>query len=313
MKKVIAGTDIGGTNTEIGLVDYDGKICERLTISSKGYESFEDFIDFLSEKILDSVDGGGYDLTGIGVGAANGNFFKGTIEYAANLEWEGVLPVADLLSKKTGVPVKVTNDANAAASGEKIYGKASGIDDFVMITLGTGLGSGIFAGGKLLYGHDGFAGELGHVRVKDDGRECGCGRKGCLETYVSATGLLRTAKEILSETDEYSLMRNADLKNMQSKDVYKFAVGGDPAALRAFDFTAEILGKALADFTAVLNPEYFFFFGGLANAGDLLLKPAEKYMNDNLMTVYKNKVKLAVSGLKPGEAAILGASALMHE
>ncbi len=315
IKNVTAGIDIGGTNTVLGLVDRNGNILSKAAIATKGYNSFGKYINILSEKIqmLLNSKSDNFELKGIGIGAPNGNIFRGTIEHAANLDWKGVLPVAGLLKKEFNISVKVTNDANAAALGEKLFGNAKHIDNFIEITLGTGLGSGIFAEGKLLYGHSGFAGELGHVIVKENGRQCGCGRKGCLETYVSATGLLRTVKELLTDTEEVSLIRNTDFYTLTSKDIYDFAKKGDFLALKAFDFTAQILGKALADFTAVLSPEKIFLFGGLAEAGNLLLKPAETYMNENLLTVYKNTVSIEKSGLKHGEAAILGAAALIWE
>lgn len=315
MKELTAGIDIGGTNTAFGLVDKEGKVLCRDYIPTKKYSDFEEYIGVLSENIRMLLNSKYKDfrLKGIGIGAPNGNIFRGTIEDAANLNWKGVLPISDLIYDKFKVPVKVTNDANAAALGEKLYGKGKECDNFIMITLGTGLGSGIVTEGKLLYGHSGFAGELGHVIVKENGRECGCGRKGCLETYVSATGLLKTVNELLYNTDKESLIRAVKFSELTAKDVYNFAEKGDKLALKAFEFTSKILGKALADFTAVLSPEHIFFFGGLANAGNLLLKPAEKYMNKNILTVYKNTVKLSISGLKNGEAAILGSAALIWQ
>jgi len=314
-KEVVAGIDIGGTNTVFGLVDRVGNILSENSVPTKNYTDFEECITGLSGKIkmLLNSKSENFKLKGIGIGAPNGNIFRGTIEYAANLDWKGILPIADLMFDKFKVPVKVTNDANAAALGEKLYGKGKECDNFIMITLGTGLGSGIVTEGKLLYGYSGFAGELGHVIVKENGRQCGCGRKGCLETYVSATGLLKTVNELLHNTDKESLMRAVKFPELTAKDVYKFAEKGDKLALKAFEFTSKILGKALADFTAVLSPEHIFFFGGLANAGDLFLKPAEKYMNENILTVYKNTVKLSISGLKNGEAAILGSAALIWQ
>lgn len=309
-KEIVAGIDIGGTNTVIGLVDKIGKVISETAISTREYDTFEKYIDFIVGKIKMLCNTGGYNLRGVGIGAPNGNVFRGTIEYAANLEWKGILPIADLLFRKLNVPVKVANDANAAALGEKLFGKGKHTDNFIVITLGTGLGSGIVAEGNLLYGHSGFAGELGHVPVKENGRQCGCGKKGCLETYVSATGIVRTVKESLLNSKKSSLLRNENVENINSKMIFEYAQKGDALALEAFDYTAEIFGKALADFTAVLSPEIIFLFGGLANAGDLLLKPTEKYMNDNLLSVYKNTVKIELSGLKNGEAAILGSAAL---
>ncbi len=314
MKKqeIVAGIDIGGTTTKIGLVSENGKIIDRAVIKTSGYLDINEYIESLQKEILKLLPEE-YALKGIGIGAPNGNIFRGTVEYAANLEWKGVIPVADLINKKFKLPVKLTNDANAAALGEKLFGNGKNTDNFMMITLGTGLGGGIVADGKLLYGNSGFAGEPGHITVKENGRQCGCGRKGCLETYVSATGLLKTAKEFLSDTNKESLMRNVKNTDLTSKDVYEFAKKGDKLALEVFDYTAEIFGKALANFTVLLSPEKFILFGGLAEAGDLLLNLTEKYMNENLMKVFRNTVSIQKSGLNSGDAAIMGAAALIWD
>ncbi len=314
-KQYAVGIDIGGTNTKFGIVNGSGQVIKHNSIPTQSFRTFEMFIEELCLQISEMINQntGKNEIAGIGIGAPNGNYFRGTIEDAANLNWKGILPLANSVKKKFNLPVKVTNDANAAALAEKIFGDAKNLNNFIEITLGTGLGSGIFTEGKLLYGHSGFAGELGHVKVKENGRLCGCGRKGCLETYVSATGIVKTAKEFLSHSAEKSLLRNFNDNLFSSKDIYELALQGDKLALKIFDFTAEILGKALADFTAVLSPEVIFFFGGLAEAGDLLLKPAEAYMNANLLSVYKNTVKIKKSGLQKGEAGILGAAALILE
>ncbi len=315
IQNIVIGLDIGGTNTKFGLVAQEGKILAKSTVSTKGYENINQFIETLHNEINKLIKNlpEKMSIKGIGIGAPNGNIFKGTIENAANLDWKGIIPIGALMQEEFNVPVKVTNDANAAALGEKLFGKGKNISNFMMITLGTGLGGGIIAGNNLLYGYSGFAGEAGHVIVKENGRLCGCGRKGCLETYVSANGLLKTVKEMLSETEEESMLRNVKFDTLTSKNIYEYAKNGDFIALKAFNFTAEILGKALANFTALLSPEKIFLFGGLAEAGDLLVKPTEKYMNNNLLSVCKNTVSIEKSGLKSGDAAILGASALIWQ
>lgn len=314
MKEIVTGIDIGGTNTVFGIVDRTGNILSEHKISTKGYKNVQKYIHELSLMIKKEISllSEDYELKGIGIGAPNGNFFRGTIEYAANLEWKGIIPIADLVKEHFDVPVFVTNDANAGALGEMLYGGAKGMNDFIFITLGTGLGSGIVTGGKLLYGHDGFAGEIGHTNVIPDGRLCGCGRKGCLETYASATGIVKTSVELLEQINEESLLRVTGF-NISSENIYKAALKGDAIALKAFDFTAEILGKALADSVAYLSPEAIFMFGGLSNAGDLLLKPVKKYMEDNLLEICKNKVRILKSQLSGNNAAILGEGALVWQ
>ena len=247
------------------------------------------------------------------VGAPNGNYYKGTIEFAPNLPWKGVIPLAALFEDKLGIPTALTNDANAAAIGEMTYGAARGLRDFIMITLGTGVGSGIVVNGQLVYGHDGFAGELGHVIVERDGRICGCGRKGCLETYCSATGVARTAREFLVARSEPSLLREIPAEEIVSKDVYDAAIKGDKLALEIFEYTGNILGRALADFIAFSSPEAIILFGGLAKSGDLIMKPIQKAMDENVLKIYAGKTKLLLSQLKDADAAVLGASALGWE
>lgn len=313
MKPYALGMDIGGTNTVFGVVDRDGKVICSDSVKTRNYPVLDDYIAAVAEKmnaLIESV--GGKDLiNGIGIGAPNGNFYRGSIEYAANLPWKGiVIPLADMFKERLGIPVTVTNDANAAAIGEMAYGVAKGMKHFIMITLGTGVGSGIIIDGKLLYGHDGCAGELGHVIVVPDGRECGCGRKGCLETYCSATGIVRTAHELMAKSDKPSLLRNIDADALESKDIYDAAVKGDELAIEIFNITGEILGKALANNVAFSNPEAIVLFGGLAKAGDFITKPTFKAMQDNMLNIFKDKTKLLLSTLKDADAAILGASAL---
>jgi glucokinase len=258
--------------------------------------------------LIDSLD---YtEIIGMGIGAPNGNYYTGTIDFAPNLKWEGVVHLVDLFKKHFNFPVYLTNDANAAAIGERIYGAAKGIDDFVMVTLGTGLGSGFVVNGNLVYGHDGFAGELGHTIVEKNGRTCGCGRKGCLETYASASGIVRTAKEIL-ENSNSSLL--SDLNEITSKSIASAAIEGDQLALDIFDYTAEKLGFSLANTVAISSPKLIVLFGGLAQSGDLIIKPTKNYMEDYLLNIYKNKVDIVQSKLKASDAAILGASALVWQ
>jgi len=263
-------------------------------------------------KLIDA-DGGIDQIRGIGVGAPNGNYYSGTIEYAPNLPWKGVIPFAKLLSDKFGVPVALTNDANAAAIGEMTYGIARGMKDFIMITLGTGVGSGIVIDGKLVYGHDGFAGELGHTTAIRNGRLCGCGKNGCLEAYSSATGVARTAREILETTNQESILRNIPLSDITSKDVYDAAKEGDQVAIDIFNFTGKILGEAFADFVAFSSPEAIILFGGLSKAGEFILNPIVENMEKNLLKMWKGKIKILFSELKESDAAVLGASALAWE
>jgi glucokinase len=312
LKPNVVGIDIGGTNTVFGIVDVNGNVLASNSIKTQAYPELEDYINALGDGLLDliSKNGGAEKINGIGVGAPNANYYTGNIEHAANLPWKGIVPFAKMLSDKVGLPVALTNDANAAAIGEMKYGAARGMRDFIMITLGTGVGSGVVANGQLIYGHDGNAGELGHVIVRRDGRTCGCGNKGCLETYTSATGVARTAKEFLLNRNEDSVLRKIDLDKIPSKDVFDAAMAGDQIAKDIFAFTGQILGEALADFVKFSSPEAFVLFGGLAKAGDLLFAPVKKAMDDNLMPVFKGKVKVLFSQMKDADAAVLGASAL---
>ena len=257
--------------------------------------------------------GGAEKSKGMGVGAPNGKFYNGTIEFAPNLPWKGISPLAAMFEDKLGIPTALTNDANAAAIGEMTYGAARGMKDFIMITLGTGVGSGIVINGQLVYGHDGFAGELGHVIVDRNGRQCNCGRKGCLETYCSATGVARTAREFLVQRTDPSLLRNIPSEEIASKDVYDAAVKGDKLALDIFEFTGRILGEALANFIAFSSPEAIVLFGGLAKSGDYIMKPIKKAIDDNILKIYAGKTRLLLSQLKDADAAVLGASALGWE
>lgn len=316
VKPYVLGIDIGGTNTVMGVVDARGTIICSDSIKTQKYLIIEEYVDELAKHINDLIhEVGGVDkIKGIGIGAPNGNFFNGTIEFAPNLPWKGVIHLAKMVSEKVGVPVSLTNDANAAAIGEMTYGAARGMKDFIMITLGTGVGSGIVANGQLVYGHDSFAGELGHVIVRRaNGRLCGCGRTGCLEAYTSATGVARTAREFLEIRKDDSLLRQIPIQEITSKDVYDAAVKGDKIALEIFEYTGNILGEAFADFVAFSRPEAIVLFGGLARSGDLIMKPIRESMERNLLTIYKNKIKLLFSELKESDAAVLGASALGWE
>ena len=315
-KPYVIGIDIGGTNTVFGVVDARGSILYNGSIKTGTYEDVNDYVSALAVGLKEVIEqaGGPGNIKGIGVGAPNGNYFSGCIEFAPNLPWKGKIPLAQLISDKTyGIPVTLTNDANAAAIGEMTYGAARGMKDFIEITLGTGVGSGIVIGGNLVYGHDGFAGELGHVIMRRGGRVCGCGRKGCLESYASATGLARTAREILTNSTESSFLRELDPENITSKDVYDAAIKGDKLALEIFDYTGNILGEALADFVAFSSPEAIVLFGGLTKSGDLILNPVKRSMEDNMLKVFQGKTKLLVSQLKESDAAVLGASALGWE
>ena len=314
-KPYVVGIDIGGTNTVFGVVDARGTILYSGSIKTGKYADVNDYVAELAKGLKSVIDqaGGPDKIKGVGVGAPNGNFFNGCIEFAPNLPWKGILPLAAMFEERLGIPTALTNDANAAAIGEMTYGAARGMKDFIMITLGTGVGSGIVINGQMVYGHDGFAGELGHVIARRDGRICGCGRKGCLETYCSATGVARTAREFLTARTEPSLLRSIPAENITSKDVYDAAVQGDKLAQDIFDFTGNILGEAIADAIAFSSPEAIILFGGLAKSGDYIFKPIQKAIDDNVLNIYKGKAKLLMSELKDSDAAVLGASALGWE
>jgi glucokinase len=312
MKKVGIGIDIGGTNTQIGFVDKKGKVFLEATMSTLVGDTFEEYLEELYKVVEDAKANSSekFEIIGMGIGAPNGNYYKGTIEFAPNLKWKGVIEVTKLMSEKFGIPAVLTNDANAAAIGEMMFGGAKGMKNFIIITLGTGLGSGIVVNGELVYGHDGFAGELGHVRAVKDGRLCGCGRRGCLETYASATGIKRTAFEIIADRNQETLLSKYSYDDLTSFNIYEAAQNGDHIAREIFRETGRYLGESLADFVANGSPEAIFLFGGLANAGDLILEPTEKSMEDNLLHIFKNKVKLQLSQLNEGDAAVVGAAAL---
>lgn len=314
-KPYVIGMDIGGTNTVFGVVDSRGNVLATDSIKTQKYTDIDEYVSTISEKLAPMIEsfGGVERFRGFGIGAPNGNYYKGTIEHATNLPWEGIIPLTKMFEKQVGIPTALTNDANAAAIGEMTYGAARGMKDFIMITLGTGVGSGIVINGQMVYGHDGFAGELGHVTVKREGRICGCGRKGCLETYCSATGVARTAKEILIARSEPSLLREIPAEEITSKDVYDAAVKGDKLAKEIFEFTGNILGEALANFIAFSSPEAIVLFGGLAKSGCYITEPVEKSMNEHTLPIFRGKTKLLVSELKDADAAVLGASALGWE
>ena len=313
----VVGIDIGGQTSKIGVVDARGTVLAQTVIRTDNHSEVDLYIAELADAVKKvireaKVEGA---VRGIGVGAPNGNYYDGTIENAVNISWGGgkTIHFSKLLSEAMGgLPVALTNDANAAAVGEMTYGAARGMKNFIMITLGTGVGSGIVINGDVVYGHDGFAGELGHVAaVRNNGRFCNCGKTGCLETYASATGVARTAREWLELTDEPSVLRNLD--NIASKDVFDAAKEGDKLALKIFEFTGKILGRSFADFIAFSSPEAIVLFGGLARAKEFLTEPIESAMNANVLPLWKNKVKLVYSQLKESDAAILGASALAWE
>ena len=315
-KPYVLGIDIGGTNTVFGIVDARGMVVASSSIKTQKHNNIDDYIDELyteATRLIDANDATD-KIHGIGIGAPNANYFTGVIEDGVNLPWPTPIPLAELVSKKFGIPVAITNDANAAAIGEMTYGAARGIKDFIMITLGTGVGSGIVINGQLVYGHDGFAGELGHVIVKrNNGRLCGCGRTGCLEAYCSATGVARTAREFLEIRSDESSLREIPIEDITSKDVFDAANAGDQLAKDVFEYTGKILGEAFADFTVFSSPQAIILFGGLAKSGELLLKPLRNAMEKNMMSIFKGKVKILLSELKEADAAVLGASALGWE
>jgi len=331
-KNYAIGVDLGGTNTVFGIVDAQGNIVAQNSIKTQAYSTAEEFVEAgvaCLQPLIDQV-GGIEQIAGMGIGAPNANYYSGAIETAPNIAWahDTIVPLAKMFSEKlstlnsqlstvncqlsTPFPVKMTNDANAAAMGEMAYGAARGMKNFIVITLGTGVGSGIVVNGQLVYGHDGFAGELGHVIMVrgKEGRLCGCGRTGCLETYCSATGVARTAREILTKTDRPSLLRNKPIGQIESLDVSIAASQGDEVANEIFQFTGKMLGEACADFAAFSSPEAFIFFGGLCKAGDLIMKPIEEAYNQAVMPIFRGKAKFLISGLMNANAAVLGASAL---
>lgn len=319
MKPYVIGLDLGGTNSVFGIVDSRGEIKAQIAIKTQGYDKVEDYVDASIEALMIIIEQvGGLDkIKAMGIGAPNGNYYKGTIEFAPNLSWghNGIVPLAEMFSKKlNNIPVGLTNDANAAAIGEMTYGVARGLKNFIVITLGTGVGSGIVINGQMVYGCDGFAGELGHTTMRpDNGRLCGCGRMGCLEAYCSATGVARTAREFLKKTHEDSLLRSIKAEDITSLDVSIAASKGDKLANRVYEFTGDMLGEACANFAVFSSPEAFIFFGGLTKSGDLLMKPLVKSYNERVLKIFKNKAKFLISGLEGSSAAVLGASAVGWE
>lgn len=317
-KPYVVGIDIGATTAKIGIVDARGNVLDQTAIRSNDTAKSEEFVSNLCDAVKRLVEKNYSlsDVRGIGIGAPNANYYNGTIENAVNLTWGGqqVIPFAQMMTDCIGLPVRLTNDANAAAVGEMTYGAARGMKNFITITLGTGVGSGIVVNGGVLYGHDGFAGELGHVTMdRHNGRLCGCGKTGCLEAYASATGVARTAREKLETTVTPSLLRNIPLEDITSKDVFEAAVQGDELAKEIFEFTGKMLGEAFADFVVFSSPEAIILFGGLTKAGDLLMKPVVQSLNQNLMPMWRGKIKVLFSQLKESDAAILGASGLAWE
>lgn len=313
--KYAIGIDVGGTTTKFGIVNQEGQIVVQGKIPSNEHDFIEDFIHELYTKLQPMIKqvGGIENIVGIGMGAPNGNIYTGTIEYAPNLKWKGIIPMAELITKKFGILARLTNDANAAAVGEMLFGCAKKMKHFITITLGTGVGSGIIIDGKIVVGYDGFAGELGHTIIRPGGRlHKSTGMRGSLESYASATGVRETAIELLTmRPDKESLLRNYTINDLTSQTVYECAMQGDPIANEIFEFTGQILGESLANFVMFSSPEAIVLFGGLTNAGNLLLNPTRKHMEANLLPIFKNKVKLIFSELKESDAAILGASALV--
>jgi len=308
--KVAVGIDIGGTNTVWGFIDADGAVIEKGTFPTTDHPKAESLVNEAAAQISQVLQHRTQlELIGIGIGAPNGNFFNGTVEFAPNLSWEGIVPLKELFQAHFDLPVWVTNDANAAAIGEMQFGAAQGMNDFLIVTLGTGLGSGFVANGELIYGHDAFAGELGHTIVELDGRQCGCGRKGCLETYASATGIVRTAHLKLASYEGSSSLQQLD--TITSKNIAEAAKKGDTLALEIFDYTAQKLGFSLANTVAISSPKAIVLFGGLAHSGDLIVQPTKHYMEQYMLNIFQNKVEILLSSVPEADAAILGAAALV--
>ncbi len=309
-ERIAIGIDIGGTNIEIAWINETGEFLDHRIYKTADFITAQSFVDEISTYILDTNKKlKNFEITGTGIGAPNGNYYTGSIDYAPNLQWEGKIELAEMLEHKTGIKTQLTNDANAAAIAEKLFGAARNMRDFVVVTLGTGLGSGIFVNGKILYGSTGFAGELGHTTAVENGRKCGCNRKGCLETYVSATGIVKTAKELsrLNQTDiEFTLK-----ENLEAKDIFLAAQNHNKLALETIKYTANILGKSLADYVALFNPEAIFLTGGMAKSHHLLIPETEKVMNENILNIFKETVRILPSSLIERNAGLLGAAALV--
>ncbi len=313
-REMVIGIDIGGTNTKFGVVNSAGKIHAKGEMKTTGYAQPKSFVDDLKADLQPMIDeyGGKNNFLGIGIGAPNGNYYSGCIEHAANLEWKGIVPIAELISSSFEIPAFLTNDANAAAMGEMRYGAAKGMKDFIVITLGTGVGSGIVANGKLIIGHDGFAGELGHTVLRPGGRlHPGTGLKGCLEMYCSAGGVVANALELLAIDPTPSLLREVDPQKLTSKQIFEYAQRGDQTAIKTFEYTGELLGEALANFVMFSSPEAIILFGGLTKAGEMVRKPTKESMEKHLLKVFQNKVKILFSELDEADAAILGAAGLV--
>ncbi len=316
-KPYVLGVDMGGTGTKFGIVDARGNVLEWDSIKTPEYPQIEDYVAALCAGLSTIANkyGGLSEVRGVGMGAPNANYYTGNIENAPNLPWKGIVPIAKLIEEKMGIPCRITNDVNAAAMGEMTYGAARGMKNFIEIACGTGVGSGIVIDGKLVYGHDGFAGELGHTKIVHgpEGRQCGCGQKGCIEAYASATGVARSAKEIVENSTKETLLRQCDINNITSYDVFKAAEAGDEVAKEIFDFTGRLLGQKLADFIAFSAPEAIILYGGLCKSGHWILDPIVESMNDNVMPLWRNKVKVMFSGLKDSDVAILGAGSLVWD
>ncbi len=314
MKTLSVGIDIGGTNSVFGLVDEAGKVSAFGKMSTQAYGNFKDYVREFSQLIFNKMsEFENVKLAGVGIGAPNGNYKTGTVDFAPNLPWADKVPIVKAFQDVFQVPVFLTNDANAAATGEKVYGKAKTMTDFIVLTLGTGLGAGIYTGGKILYGSDGLAGEFGHLTGTARDRRCACGRLGCWETYVSATGIKRTVFDLLAKLPVDSALRGYSYNDLQAVDIAEHAEKGDIIAQKAFEITGDMLGAAVADLYTVFSPEAVFLFGGLANAGDLLIKPAQKSARENTMEIHKNQIKILPSGLDRNNAAVLGAAAMVFE
>ncbi len=315
MKDLTVGIDIGGTNTKYGIVDREGNVHHQGNIATTDFEDFQDYFDAMADALREAIEllPGNHRLVGIGVGAANGNYYTGTIEKATNLKWKGVLPLAKMFKDELGIPCILTNDANAAAVGEMIYGNAKGMKNFIVITLGTGLGSGFVCNGHLLNGHHGIAGEVGHTSVNPAGRYCNCGKRGCLETYASATGIKRTVYKLLADHLEPSELRGIAFDNLNTQMITEAALRGDIVAKECFEYTGRILGMKLAETAVHTDPEAIFIFGGLAMAGDLIFKPTIRHMEENLMPLFRGKIKVLPSALQNQAAPILGASSLVWD
>jgi glucokinase len=315
MKDLTVGIDIGGTNTKYGIVDRKGNVLHQGNIPTTEYDEFQAYFDGMADALRSGIQELPTDsrIVGIGIGAANGNYYTGNIERATNLKWKGVLPLASMFKEEFDVPCILTNDANAAAVGEMIYGNAKNMKDFVVITLGTGLGSGFVCGGVLLNGHHGIAGEVGHTSVNPNGRYCNCGKRGCLETYVSATGIKRTVYKLLADHLEPSELRGISFEDLNTKMISEAANRGDVVACEAFEYTGRILGMKLAETAVHTDPEAIFLFGGLAMAGDLIFRPTIKHMEANLMPLFRGKIKVLPSAMQNQAAPILGASSLVWD